>query len=497
VLDPGGRGGRWVLFALGWVSAAYFTPRDPGWNVNTRLDLTYAMVDEHRLTIDSFHEARGYATGDKAVFNGHYYSDKVPGNSFAGVIPYQVARWLGVPMSPTAKRMVCTIFTVGVAFGALLVLLARLMERQGVSPRHATGLALLGGLGTMLFPYATLFMPYVPGCLLSLLAYRLVLPDSPDDLPQSVPLRRIALSGFCVGLAMMFDFLFGLIGLALLLHVVLTRRSGPGGTAARIAPPALFVLAWIVGLAGHFVYSMAVFGSLATPYAHEVDPFFREAMASGLSGIHFPPRLSILWLINFHPFRGLFVYSPLLLIALPGLVAMLRLPHGLPRAFLCGGLFLGYLLANGGYYHQWWGGWACGPRLLIPAIPFLLLAVAAAWARWRWLRPAILAAGVLSITLQLLAAGVDPQPPTPVPGGDANAYLAQARLGQWYPIPLTTIWLPRLRDGLVAWNPGLAFALRGVWSWLPLVGMWIAAGLWCGLSRNPARRPQDSPPPVD
>ena len=47
-LDPGGRGGRWLLLLLGWLSAAHFLQRDPGWNVNTRLGLTYAIVDEHR-----------------------------------------------------------------------------------------------------------------------------------------------------------------------------------------------------------------------------------------------------------------------------------------------------------------------------------------------------------------------------------------------------------------------------------------------------------------
>jgi hypothetical protein len=46
------RFGRWVLLFVAWFSAAYFLPRSGGWNVNTRLALTYAIVDEHRLEID-------------------------------------------------------------------------------------------------------------------------------------------------------------------------------------------------------------------------------------------------------------------------------------------------------------------------------------------------------------------------------------------------------------------------------------------------------------
>jgi hypothetical protein len=157
---------------------------------------------------------------------------------------------------------------------------------------------------------------------------------------------------------------------------------------------------------------------------------------------------------------------------------MRRLPHGSKRVALCAGLFIGYLFVNGGYIHQWWGGWACGPRLLIPAIPFLLLPVAAAWGRWPRMRTVIVALAVISVAIQLLAAGVDPQPPTPVPGGDANAYLMRASLDQPYPAPITTIWWPRLREGVVS-NSLLGLAgLPGASAWLPLLALWAAFGIW-------------------
>jgi len=214
---------RWLLFLLGWLSAAFFLPRDPGWNVNSRLALTMAIVDEHRLTIDSFHDTRPYDTGDKAFIDGHFYSDKAIGNALFAVAPYQIARWLGVPMSATAKHWIASAFTVALAFGALLVVLAGLFERQGVEHRHATLLALLGGLGTMLFPYATLLMPYAPATLFALLAYRLSLPDG--DAP--LPLWRFAGAGLCMGLAVMFEFLYGLIGIAIGVHLLLLWISSP------------------------------------------------------------------------------------------------------------------------------------------------------------------------------------------------------------------------------------------------------------------------------
>lgn len=478
--------GRWLLVLLGWFSAAYFAPRDPGWNVNSRLALVYAVVDEHRLTIDSFHERPGYATGDKAFFDGHFYSDKVIGNALFAVPPYQVARWLTPALSPEAKRWVCTAFTVGLAFGLLLALMAHLIERLGAPPRQATLLAALSGFGTMLFPYATILMPYVPGCLLLMLGYRLTLAPTPEEDLGAVAPSRLALAGLCLGLSVLFDVLFAPAAAAVLLHVLLSQ-SRARGVARGLGLTALSAFGAFAGIAPQLVYSLSVFGSLSLPYEYEHDPFFREAMAGGLMGIHWPPDPRVLWLITFHPFRGLFFLAPLLLAALPGSVALARGPHGLPRAVMAVALSVVYLLLNAGYRHQWWGGWACGPRLLLPAVPFLLLAASAAWITWRAARPLILILAAVSIGIQLLAAGIDPQPPTPVPAGDANLYLMQATLDQWYPNPVRTVWLPRLSHGEVAWSLGTALGLRGWVSWLPLLLVWaVAAAVWL---RRPAADP--------
>ena len=70
----------WLVFALFAITYAYFF-QDPGTNGNSRLDLTLAIVREHRLTIDSFHLAEGLRTSDKAIFNHHYYTDKAIGSS--------------------------------------------------------------------------------------------------------------------------------------------------------------------------------------------------------------------------------------------------------------------------------------------------------------------------------------------------------------------------------------------------------------------------------
>src|ERR1700686_3469053 len=56
------------------ISYAYFYQAG-GWNQNSRFDLVRALTEHRTLRIDGYDQN----TGDKAVVNGHVYSDKAPG----------------------------------------------------------------------------------------------------------------------------------------------------------------------------------------------------------------------------------------------------------------------------------------------------------------------------------------------------------------------------------------------------------------------------------
>jgi GNAT superfamily N-acetyltransferase len=74
-----------------------------GWNQNTRLALTRAVVEQQSLRIDATARVGGrLVTGDYAERDGHYYSDKAPGSSLGrgarggpGVVPHGVASHCG------------------------------------------------------------------------------------------------------------------------------------------------------------------------------------------------------------------------------------------------------------------------------------------------------------------------------------------------------------------------------------------------------------------
>jgi hypothetical protein len=118
-----------------------------------------------------------------------------------------------------------------------------------------------------------------------------------------------------------------------------------------------------------------------------------------------------MWALCFGVYKGLFVYSPVLLLGLAGHLAGLR--HGRCRAFHLYGLvvFAAYLAFNATlgagepeYGRLLWGGLSSlwGPRHLYAAVPFLAVGlVALDWTRSgaRWLAGALLLASCASNVL--------------------------------------------------------------------------------------------------
>jgi hypothetical protein len=150
-----------------------------------------------------------------------------------------------------------------------------------------------------------------------------------------------------------------------------------------------------------------------------------------------------------------------LLLALPGLRRLWRTAGERRPAALLAAVIAGFLLYVGSYGY-WWGGDAIGPRFLVPAVPFLVLAAAAAIDDWL-ARPVTL--GVFTgLTAWSLI----------------NVW-AQSVAGQQYPpyefrgavvTNPTFQWaIPLLREGDVARNIGHLLGLQGIASVLPLLAL--------------------------
>jgi|GEM_PF-950240 len=151
---------EWSVFLLLVGSYAFFWhSRD--WNTASRLILTYAMADRGTVCLDGLDRQ----TGDIALFQGHYYCDKLPGFSLLAMAPYRLARAAaGLPAHPLKSAAKdywpadywVTLGTSGLFTAITAVLLVRLARDMGCSPRCAALVGLAYGLATPAYVYATL-----------------------------------------------------------------------------------------------------------------------------------------------------------------------------------------------------------------------------------------------------------------------------------------------------------------------------------------------------
>src|SRR5258708_6160254 len=111
---PDRRVSEWLFFVT-FAAYAYFHAGG-GWNQNSQLDLTRAIVEHHTFAINAY----AANTGDLSFVNGRVYSNKSPGLSWIATLPYgalvAVEHRFGVDVSDvftvTLNAYVCTLICV-------------------------------------------------------------------------------------------------------------------------------------------------------------------------------------------------------------------------------------------------------------------------------------------------------------------------------------------------------------------------------------------------
>jgi hypothetical protein len=470
-----------------FLSLAYFWPsRD--WNVSSRLMLTYAIVDLGTVSIDGLEDH----TRDRARVDGHFYSDKSPGMSLAGVPAYAAIRALGItPAHPLHVRgegfthwwadYWVTLLTSGLATALGAALLTLWSLRLGVRPAGAAILGLAYGLATPAYVYGTLFYGHQLAAVMLLGSLAIV--ESRADRPNRATLLLLA-AGFLAGYATLTELPLGLVAaivLARLISLVLLRRvpaQAIGAFLLGAIPPALI----LVG------YNMLAFGSpLSLGYFHEdLREFSRVHSSANPLGLQLPNLSRIIPLL-FSPARGLFVFAPILILAPLGWWRLAR-AAGHPGLALTS---LAIALAVFGVnlsYPEWTGGWATGPRLLVPLIPFAMLGVSGFLVhpvrQWRLILAALLA--LAGAGLLLLYAGAGGRVPHTIANPLRDFVLPIWQAGpQHMTRTLNGVFDP---DRVADLPPGLAWV-----QFLPLIGFQLIALVLIAVTAHRLTPPPDSP----
>jgi hypothetical protein len=427
-----------LLFLALFVPFSYFNHSD-GWNQGVRIAELHAIVIKHTIQIDAYHQL----TGDKALIDGHYYSEKAPAMVALALPAFAMTVWIqqamGIdPDSPSASRVsewVATAGSVGVLAALGGVAFFALLLR-----RFDPLTAVLGTfglfLGSITWPYATSLFAHAGTIgLLCIALWAALSRPSPT---------RDYIAGLAAGFAVASEYP-GAISCAVIgLYLGSTGLPRMWRFGLATIPAALLILA------NNYVTTGSAF---SLTYGSNAN--FPEMSTGNVMGFRLPD-LSVMLGQLIGEYRGLFFWSPALLMSLAGFVELFRKDRAI-GVMVTAAIVL-VLLQVSAFYSAF-GGNSVGPRYLSIGLPFFGLAAADGIKRWP--EPGLILT-LISIALMLGVTAIAIDPP-----GDVLT-------------PLQSFYLARLDEHRFADNLGtlvgvpvsislvvpLLFPIAAAWQWL-------------------------------
>jgi hypothetical protein len=458
-----------LILVLVWLSCAWFGSWE--WNANnaTRLFAAITIAEEGSARIDRF----APLTIDKAQFGDHFYSDKAPGTTLMAVPAVWLAEAVsGVrsptvsfsPYDPQADRFLRLRLRLATTMGAAMLtaiaaaLLFDLGAALGGSATAGVFASLGFALGTTMWGWSTTLFGHAPVAALFVVAIWAVWRGTAGARPG----RSLAmLAGAALGWAVVIEYT-AVIGGAIIgawaLHRLWRYSAGERGRAV--------LAAVLPGLAAGMVLLAYNWLGLGAPFRLGYQGVVGwEGMQQGLFGLTYP-RADVLWEVTLGTRRGLVWVAPVMLLALFGVVRLLRAraTRDIGVLALVGATAM---VAYNAAYVYWDGGNSTGPRHAVPALAFLAIGLGPAWAAFRATEWRVLSVGVLalSIVINLMVAAAE------ITSGQPGAF------------PLwSDVIAGRFAEGYLRTIP------NEWWGWSAWGGLWlyllIAGGLLSALLRS-------------
>ncbi|MFB6147966.1 MAG: hypothetical protein ABEJ66_03710, partial [Candidatus Nanohaloarchaea archaeon] len=349
-------------------------------------DTTITVVENRSLSIDGIHTN----TGDKALINGDYYSTKAPLPSLAAIPSYlavdaifgggmQVDYYLESfrrTYNPKMAwgRFAATVTVSSVAGAATAALIFLMSMELGLRRKKSIILALVTGMGTLVFPYSTTFHGTMLGGFLLISSVYISLKENFQ--PTT---RRGTLISILVGLGVSASYPVAVPGGALL--TVLAAERYRGGEKP-VKEDGRFYMALGTGLVAGLLplllfHTFTTGNPLLPPKIYDTQPEGVDKLPLGDGGslkdvflrFTLDPSAEKIVRMLFGPMNGLFLYSPVLIF---GLIGMKRLySENKPLFWTAAAGFSVSVLALS-IIQYWLMRAFYGPRYLLPASLLLI-----------------------------------------------------------------------------------------------------------------------------
>ncbi len=357
---------KWALFILLFLFYASLVKTGVSWNDGSRFAAVESVVERGTLAIgdSSFFNS----TSDKILYDGHFYSDKAPGMAFLAVPAYFVLSLLGVAFSGgTAAIFILNLMVA--FFSALLVFLFHGSLKHFVSSRrYGLVLSLSLALATGILVYSGVFVSHNVAAFFAFASFYFVL----KYVKENPSAGNAVLAGVMGGFAVLVEYPSLILLFFIFAYAFFSAKSR---RRLLLAPAAVVPFILVI-----LLYNFSVTGdALVSPYAYlhswEGSPFSPGEDAPSLGRVT-PQRFFSMFFFGEVPraegiyVRGLFVYSPILLLSLFSLRRIRAKENILLLAALAFSLF--YLTLT-----EVTGGCNYVNRYLIPIVPFLMVAIAA------------------------------------------------------------------------------------------------------------------------
>jgi hypothetical protein len=309
-----------------------------------------------------------------------------------------IAGILDIPRLPAGKGLAWVIFVGGItmlstATAAALTVAGfhRAAIALGTMPGPALWLSLLLGGATVLWPYGTSFFTEAWQAAAFVWAAALLL----EARAMERPAVRILAAGLLIAIAGLTKVTSLVFAPAFVIAVLADRTIS---AHRRVQAASVLIGGILLATAVHFSWNAYRFGS-PFDFGYDWSETIPVLPPRTFSLLELPRGLALLLVT---PGKSIFLWAPVTMLALLNAARSWRrdqaLTLGVGVSLAIGLLFYGgYLFVEGGYAH--------GPRHLVPIVPLLVL-VAAGPDASRWSRPALMACGVVGLVMALGATGV-------------------------------------------------------------------------------------------
>ena len=351
---------EWRIFLLFFILFIFFTKTYPiSPNDRARLAGIQSVVENRTFAMD--HSM--FDSIDKVKIGEHFYSEK-PVMSYLVFVPiYAVLYNQGITFANKLSGVyyLLTLLVLGLSTSIMLVYFYRFLGRYGLSPAVRFFFTFALGVGTAIFPYATVINNHALAAAFLFLSFYAAL--------SSKNAWQYAGAGLLAGLTATFDIATGPIFLVVFSIWLLWRRIGLRKLLAYGAGASIPIAAYL--LVNYVVSGSIIPFTLHSAYFnYPGSSFANGAGVAGQAAFDMARTTKYLWDITFGV-KGLFIFNPLLLFSVAGLIITIAYKRRYRAEAIFMALGIVSTIAFFVTKTDNWGGCNYGFRYTVPIIPIL------------------------------------------------------------------------------------------------------------------------------